>query len=377
MEFNAMTEAVWSLSDYPELPVLERLKEVPSGCVVFLDFSDPVRARRIAVELDRVYPLVSVVAVFKDAAKDDVIALMQLGVREVISNPISSAEVTVAFVRASKRLRPADTGGGKIYAFLPARPGSGATTVAISAAAAVARISKQATLFLDFDLRFGVTSFLLKLDGRHSLQDALNASTQLDEDFWGKLVTRRDTLEILGSAPDELPSEPRADQCAAVLNSALSRYGAIFVDLPGALEPHELETLNQAKDIYLVLTADMTGLHMAKRKCEALRRLHLSDKVTAIINNADGRSTLPLADIEKLLQVPVRFILPKDEQAVTRAVHEGLPVQANSKLGVQIEAIAKAIGVTFVVKPLPEGPARRFLEFFSVTPERDQHRWKD
>jgi pilus assembly protein CpaE len=369
LDSGVITDTVWSLSDYPELADLERLKEA-EGCVLFLDFSDPVRARRIAVELDRAYPLVSVVAILDGETKADVIALMRLGIREIIGRPISSSQVTVAFVEASKKLKPGDVTGGNIYAFCPAKPGAGATTVAISTAAAFARISKLPSLLLDFDLRSGITSFLLKLDGRNSVQDALNGSRHLDEDFWLKLVTRRDSLDILGSAPTELPSEPGADAYMAVLDRVQSQYAATFVDLPGAMEPHELETLQRAKEIFLIFTADMTGLHMAKRKSETLRRLQLGDRVSAIINCAGGRTNLPLEDVEKLLQLPVRFILPKDEKAVNRAVLAGAAVQANSTFGTQIEAIAKSIAGHAIAKPSPER-ARRFIEFFSVSPERE------
>src|ERR1035438_1396610 len=119
--------AVWVVSDYPELASLERLKEAQPGCVLFLDFSDPIRARRIAIELDRAYPFVSVVAIHNSQTKDDVIALMQLGVREIICSPICHSEVYLAFNRAAKKLKSADSAGGNIYAFLPARPGAGAT----------------------------------------------------------------------------------------------------------------------------------------------------------------------------------------------------------------------------------------------------------
>jgi Flp pilus assembly CpaE family ATPase len=374
LESGFMVEAIWSISEYPELPALERLKEAPSGCVLFLDFSDPARARRIAAELDRAYPTVSVVAIYTAGTKDEIIGLMQLGIREVIDAPLSSPQVTAAFVRASKKLKTEDSASGNVYAFLPAQPGAGATTVAISTACAVARISKQRTLLLDFDLRFGITSFLLKLDGLHSVQDALNASEHLDEDFWGQLVTRRDTLEMLGSAPAELPSQPRGDQYAAVLNYSQSQYAAIVVDLPGALEPHELETLNRAKEIFLVFKADVTGLHLAKRKSEALRRLGLNDRVSAIVNQAVGQAPLPLTEIEKLLQLPARFLLPKDEQALTRAVLEGMEVEATSKLGAQIEVLAKSIVGTAIARPSP-ARTRRFLSTFSVSPTRNRDRW--
>jgi len=367
---SSMAEAVWVVSDYPEFSALERLKGAQPGCVLFLDFSDPTRARRIAAELDRAYPFVSVVAIHNSPTKDEVMALMQLGVREVLSTPISHSEVVVAFIRATKKLKPAVSAGGNIYAFLPAKPGAGATTVAISTAAAVARISKQRTLLLDFDLRLGVTSFLLQLDGRHSVQDALNQGAHLDDDLWLKLVCNRDGLDVLGSAPSEVPSEPSTDAYTAVLNCAQARYAAICVDLSGGMERHELEALDRAKEIFLVCTSDVTGLHMAKRKAEALHRLQLEEKVSAVINQAERRTIMPLADIEKLLGLPVRFTLPSDTKVVTSAVQRGAAIQGSSPLAMQIETLAKSIAGT-IVGNLPTGPVRRFIEFFSVSPERE------
>lgn len=372
---GSLAESVWVVSGYPELQSLEKLKEIQPGCVLFLDFFDPIRARRVATELDRAYPFVSVVAIHNGDRKDDLIALMQLGIREVVSAPLSDSDVAGAFLRAAKKLKPGETGGGDIYAFLPAKPGAGSTTVAISAAAAVARMSNQGTLLLDFDLRLGVTSFLLGLDGRYSVQDALNQAANLDGELWDQLVTRRDNLYILGSSPVEAPCNPLPDAYMAVLNCAQARYASIFVDLLGTFERYELETFDRAKEVFLICTADVTGLHMAKRKAEALHQLHLGDKLTAVINHADKRTMLPMADIEKLLQVPVRFTLPTDLKVAAAAVQRGEPIPGSSSLGTQIEALAKTIVGTSVGKS-PSASVRRFIEFFSVSPTRERNLWK-
>lgn len=372
---GSIAESVWLVSGYPELSNLERLNDAQSGCVLFLDFSDPIRARRIATELDRAYPFVSVIAIHNSETRDDLLGLMQLGVREVMKAPVTDSEVAVAFLRAAKKPKPVEAGGGHIYAFLPAKPGAGATTIAISTAAAVARISNQDTLLLDFDLRLGVTSFVLGLDGRYSVQDALNEAIHLDGDLWAQLVTRRGNLDVLGSAPVEVPCAPLPDAYTAVLNCAQARYAAVCIDLPGTMEPYELETLDRAKEIFLVCTADVTGLHMAQRRAEALQKLHLGDKVSTVINHAERRTLLPLADIEKLLQAPVRFILPSDPKAVAAAVQLGESIQRTSPLGDQIEAIAKSIIGTAVGKAT-SGSVRRFIEFFSISPTRDRDLWR-
>jgi pilus assembly protein CpaE len=366
-------DTVLAVSEYPDSMNLARLKEYQTGCVLFLDFADPVGARRIAEELDRAYPFVSVIAVHSNPTREDVMSLMQLGVRELIGKPIAESDLAVAFVRARRKFA-ADPTSGEIYAFLPAKPGAGATTIALSTAASIAGLGSERTLMLDFDLRLGLTSFLLQLDGHHCVQDALNQRGSLDEAVWSKLVSSVNGLDVLGSAPVEVPCEARPDEYNAVLNCAQSLYRFICVDLPGTMEPHELETLDRAKQIFLVCTADVTGLHMAKRKIDILKKLQLLYKVSVLINQAEKRSMLSMADTEKLLQAPVRFLLPRDATAVSAAVQQGASIQSNVPLGAQIESIAKCIIGASTAKA-SRAPARRFIEFFSVSPVRKTEKW--
>jgi hypothetical protein len=56
---------------------------------------------------------------------------------------------------------------------------------------------------------------------------------------------------------------------------------------------------------------------------------------------------------------------------------QGEAVRTNSKFCAQIEAIAKTITGTLIAKPVSVQRARRFMEFFFVSPDRDRHRWTD
>src|SRR5439155_197777 len=128
-EENPHLAALWTLADYPGPEQLARIREARSGCVVFLDFSDPVRARRVAEEIDQNYPMAVMVAVQAGSLPQDLMELMKLGIREVIKVPVSAVEANEAFQRASRKLKreaESEEQGGHIHAFLPAKPGSGA-----------------------------------------------------------------------------------------------------------------------------------------------------------------------------------------------------------------------------------------------------------
>jgi pilus assembly protein CpaE len=370
----ALADKVWSVPDYPEPPELQHLREAPAGTVLFLDFSDPLRARRVAVELDQNYPDVNVVAVHNGESRDELRSLMKLGIRETVGDPITAAAVATAIAGVKQRLRQADSIAANLYAFLPSKPGVGCTTVAIQTAWAVARLTQRRTLLLDFDLQLGITSFLMKLDGRHSVQDALNLAQVLDESRWSGLVCQRHNLDVLGSAPPDQPAEPPDWASASVLDHAQKYYSTVCVDLPGTMAPHEVETLRRAEEIFLVCNADVAGIHLAKRKAEVLARLNVVERVAVVLNRAERRSALRLSDIEEFLSLPVRFTIPGDDKAVVRTVQEGGPLPAGSAMAGQIDALARRIAGSSVAGP--GSMTQRFVEYFSISPARKRFSWK-
>ena len=161
------------MAEYPDPRQLQPIRDAAVGCVVFLDFTDPLRARAIATELDRSCPKAVTVAIQSGHCSEDLIDLMHIGVREILSLPISLADLSRALVRASRRLSIVEDAesGGRIFAFLPAKPGSGATTLAVHTVASAAALANERTLLIDFDLRLALFGF--SVDGDVFLEVAL------------------------------------------------------------------------------------------------------------------------------------------------------------------------------------------------------------
>ena len=247
-----------------------------------------------------------------------------------------------------------------------------ATTICASVAAAVARSANRRTLLLDFDLKLGVTSFLLKLNGTHSVADALMHSARLNDDLWDKLVGIRDGLEILGSAPAQIGHSFSAGDYTAVLLHAQRIYATTCVDLPGNMDEYEIDTLRRAACIYLVCTGDMTALHMAKRKIALLEEMRVLTPISVVLNFAGKRGSLSSADIEEVLGSRVRFTLPCDETTVPQAVKKGEAIKGRSALAARIEEIAGKIAAAPGTAAQPRA-VKKFIEYFSVS--RARNRW--
>ncbi len=361
-------ESIWQIG-YSDT---SRLRTVPSDqkCILIVDFEDPRRALPLVRSVG-LHPDFACLAIGGGGTREDVLQLMQAGIREIL--PSSDAEEVRQAVRRIKvKMNSTTEVLAELYAFLPAKPGCGATTLATYAASAAAEMSGEPTLLLDFDVRLGVTSFLLKAGGNHDIVDALVQSENLDTDLWASLVSQCGSLHLVGSGPIQSTQQFSAERFMQILQFARQLYSIVAVDLPGTMDDHEIETLHRSKRIYLVCTPDIGALHVARRKSAWLRDLGLIDRVSVVLNNVH-RSALSMSDIESIILMSVDQTVPFDAPQLARAAQNGTAVMGTSPLAKAFQKIA--------IEMLPLEPAnkkvnlvRRFVEYFSISPARGGRR---
>jgi pilus assembly protein CpaE len=359
-------EAAWDLT-YEEANRLRGLSpEHP--CILMLDFADVPRAMPVARSVDG-RPQIFVIAARSGGSREELLQLMQAGVREVLP-AFTEREIRQAAGRAASMLATSGDILAELYAFMPAKPGCGSTTIATYATSMAAQRSADPTLLLDFDIRLGVTSFMLKAEGARTIVDALLQADRLDSDMWSSLVSQIKNLHLLGSGPMDFSRQVSTERFMNLLDFALRRYSLVAVDLPGTMEDQECETLLRSKRIYLVCTPDIGALHVARRKAAWLRDLRLTDKVVVVLNCVERRNTLSVEDIQRIIQLPVSHLLPAGAADIARAVQKGAVIDESCALGKQIARIA---GEMSAARPALKKPSavRRFVEYFSVSAARE------
>lgn len=337
-------------------------------CLTILDFQDQARALPVARALSG-RPHITTIAVGSGGERDDLLVLMQAGVRDVIPE-FSTRDLIQSVKRSMAVSGEVSDSVAEICAFVPAKPGCGTTTVATHAAGIAAGLINEPMLLLDFDIRLGVTTFLLKAEGTRTIVDALHLVNRLDLDMWASLVCQVGNLHLLGSGVTDYTHAFPSDSFRLLLDFAARQYSSIAVDLPGTMEDHECEVLLRSRRIYLVVTPDIGALHVARRKSQWFRDLRLVDKVSVVLNCVE-RNTLSVKEIESIVQLPVRHLLPAAAKDLSRAVQRGEILDPDGVLGREISLIARDIAppAPRVKKP---HPVRRFVEYFSVSPARDR-----
>lgn len=359
-------EAAWELSYEDAARLLGIGTE--EKCLLILDFGEPLLALPVARAVDG-RPQIASIAVKGGGTREEMLQLMQVGVRDVLVS-FTARDLRQAAARASAKLASAEDALGDLFAFMPAKPGCGASTIATYATAIASQKSQEPTLLLDFDIRLGVTSFLLKAEGIHTITDALLQADHMDQDLWSNLVARLGNLHLLGSGPVDFSRPVPADRYATLLDFAIRRYSLVSVDLPGTMEDCETETLMRAKRIFLVCTPDIGALHVARRKASWLQDLRLTDKVAVVLNSVDRRAALSVDDIQRIIQLPVRHMLPANNSDIARAVQKGTVLDSNSGLGKHMARIAAELTAGRALSQKPNA-VRRFVEYFSISAARD------
>jgi pilus assembly protein CpaE len=353
----------------PDAIELSRILRSNGPQVVFLSTADIDYCGRAAAHIEAIMPGLQTVAVGRNADPELLMTIMRSGIREFLAFPFDRSAVQSCVGRLAENLRNRPltlTSSDYVYSFVPAKPGVGATTLAIGAALSVAG-EDTPTLLADFDFNCGMIRFMLKLDSEHSIMDALQHAGSMDEQLWPQLVTRTAGIDVLhaGHLNPDLRIESLNIQ--HLLEYARRNYKMICLDMSGNLEKYSVELMHESKRIFLVCTPEVTSLHLAREKMMYLHRLDLGPRVRILLNRQTRKSSISAADVEQLVGAPVQFSFPNDYAGVNRAIADGTGLQKASEFGRQCAALAELMAERNV-QTLPE--KRRFVQYFNLTPAR-------
>ena len=161
------------------------------------------------------------------AVADNILEAMRAGAREYLCPPLGNP-LKEAFERLSGTRAAQATSQhkklGRIFGFLSAKGGCGATTFAGHVGTMAAKEADKPLLVADVDFEAGLLRFILKAKPRYSLRDALDNMHRMDSSYWNALVTRQgERLEFI-AAPEELTDRTLPDHAATRAAAAIHAF---------------------------------------------------------------------------------------------------------------------------------------------------------
>jgi pilus assembly protein CpaE len=370
LEATGQVEVARTIDHYPSVIDLVRVLRAHAAELLFISFESVEKAQETVQLLEAEASPVQVVAFDRRMDLAVVRESMRVGLREFLVDPFERSGVLEALDHLKKLLhkRPASYGAtDQIFSFLPAKAGVGCSTIALNVSAALARMPDTRVLLSDFDFTSGMIRFMLKLSNTHSVTEAIENATRMDEQLWPQLVSSVGGLEVLhaGRINPNYPIEPA--QIRGLVTFMRRNYKALCFDLSGNLEPYSLELMQESKRIILVCTSEIPSLHLAREKMQFLRTLDLDGRILVVLNRVHKKAAFTKNEVEKLLGAPVVNAFPNDYVAVNLALAEGTALPATSALGIAFAAFAKSLIEEKASHPA--GHKRTFFEFFTVPPQ--------
>jgi pilus assembly protein CpaE len=310
-------------------------------------------------------PSLGVVLVRRRIDTPLLVEALRAGVREVVEERnlagLNDAVRRVRDVANAMRHRGSlgegadDRPRGVVVTVFSAKGGCGKTTLASNLAASLADGGRREVCLVDLDLNFGDVAIVLQLFPAHTLADAVPMSSTLDLPAVMSLLTPHSpglTALVAPVEPGSAETVP-ASLITKVISLLREQFAFVVVDTPPAFTDHVLAAFDQSDLIALLATLDIPALKNLKLTLETLDLLNYPrERLRVVLNRADSKVGLALAEVEKTLRVPIALHIPSS-RAVPASINRGVPIMLDDP-GHPVSVAIRAFGEDQVV-PLARG----------------------
>lgn len=341
-------EVLAELKSYPVEQTLEiRLRQIQPDVVMVDVATDFDAAERILRFLASFQPPIQAIALHHGNQPDVLIRCLRAGAVDFLHTPFDT-ETQGEVAQRIRRMREPNPSSqqdiGKVLGFSSAKPGSGASTLAVQTAYILKRLTGQKVLLADFDVLGGSVAFALKINPTYSLTDVLQRTERLDPGVWSSLVHHHAGLDIL-PAPEAPPTEmPEPGILHEVLEYARAMYDWVILDLPSIFQRTTIYTLSEADQTFMITTSELPSLHLTRRAVSLLIQLGFEkERFPIIVNRTGKRDNITVADMETIFGCRVFASLPNDFYALHRVMTRADVLPPDSELGKAIEQVAAKV----------------------------------
>ena len=275
--------------------------------------------------------------------------LMRRGVSEYLTQPLSPLQV----IRAVGALYadPSAPFVGRQIAFVGAKGGVGASTLAHNFAWAMAEKMQTATVLVDLDLAFGTAGLDFNQDPLQGVLDALSQPDRLDPVLMDRMMVRCGDRLSLFAAPASLDDDYEfdADTYEEVTQKIRGAAPFAVLDIPHAWNAATRRVLVGSDDLVVVATPDLASLRNAKNIIDLVKNARPNDVPPRLVLNqvgVPGRPEIPVKDFGDALGVQPSLVLPFDPKPYGQAANNGqmlAEVAPKSKAAEGLEHLARLI----------------------------------
>jgi pilus assembly protein CpaE len=252
--------------------------------------------------------------------------LMRRGVSEYLVPPLQPLQLITAVTTLYSD--PASPFTGRQIAFVAAKGGAGASTLAHNFAYALSERIQANTVLVDFDLAFGTAGLDFNQDPLQGVANALGQPDRLDPVLLERMMVHCTERLSLFAAPSNLDEDYdiSADAYEEVAGKIRSTAPFVVLDLPHLWSNWMRRLLLTSDDVAIVATPDLASLRNTKNLIDLLRQSRPNDAPPRLVLNqvgVPGRPEIPVKDFGEALGVEPALVLPFEPKLYGKAANNG------------------------------------------------------
>lgn len=308
--------------------ILSKIKGYAPHVVLLVQEQGDAGILELAQRIYQGFPGCAIALLVPELDLELVKSAMQSGVRQVISEDNLSTMIDqIVQVALFEQGRAIEAGGEpRVIAVYSGRGGAGRTTIAVNLATSLA-VAGRRTALVDLNLNFGDASLLLNINAKDTIAElAQEKSSFTIEDIKSYSMQHSSGLHILcAPASPEFSEYITARHVEMLLTTMRPYYDFIIVDLNNDMADTTLTALENSDDIYLVTHRDISSLRSTKILLNVMTTLQQQDKLHLLVN-ADHTSIVNIKDFDRILNLPVAYVLPEDVKTTQLSQERGVPL---------------------------------------------------
>jgi len=331
VESTHMARAVLGHVGYPHGPsdaLLRQLQEQRAE-IVLVDI-DPKHVQRAVRAIELIHstvPEITIFAVGEMVLPTTIVSAMRAGAREFLDRAAGHEALIDAFTRFSATLSRAQRSSSKarVFTFVNAKGGAGATTTAVNTAVALQEAHGRVVL-VDF-APIGHAALQLNLRPQFTIMDALQNLHRMDVSLLDGLMTHyRSGLHLLAGAQLPHGIVPTASELARLFDLLVSQYSFVVVDCSGRLDSTMQMICDLSNAVLLVAQTDVVSLWSAGRVHNSLQEGAGRDRLRLVLSRYKKIPGFTDEDVEKATNCRVLWKIPNNFQLIGPAIDKGSPV---------------------------------------------------
>lgn len=214
--------------------------------------------------------------------------LMRNGISEYMVAPVGLADIigVIGGLYVDPEAKPL----GSSIAFIGAKGGVGASTIAHNVGWAISALFKNEVVIADMDLPYGTANINFDQDPPQGIAEAVFSPERIDDVYLDRLLAQcAENLSLL-AAPSTLDRvfDFRDDSFAHLIDVAQRSVPHVILDVPHCWNGWTRTTLARADEVVIVASPELANLRNTKNLLDTLKQLRPNDAPPRLILNQVG-----------------------------------------------------------------------------------------